>query len=167
MANLPLGAIHWAVSEQAAEATLLARKLANRQESASPWVAPCSGLSFPDLPPSSSGFTSSHITIFLLSLEWFSIFCFKLVFTNHSSIFLWAFYFYFSTLHDPMAHVTCLWKADSDCCSSALCKTGARAHVGLLCMGTLILSTYKFIVRHHPEAESKSHHGKAGIMHAG
>ena len=53
-ANMLLGVICSAVREQTAEAALLARQLANRQESASPWVVPCSGLSFADLPPSSS-----------------------------------------------------------------------------------------------------------------
>lgn len=49
-----LGVICSAVRKQAAKAALLARQLANRQESASPWVAPYSGPSFTDLPPSSS-----------------------------------------------------------------------------------------------------------------
>lgn len=52
-ANMLLGVTCSAAREQAAEASLLARQLANRQEGASPWVVPCSELSFADLPPSS------------------------------------------------------------------------------------------------------------------
>lgn len=65
-ADMLLGVTCSAAREQAAEAALLARQLANRQEGASPWVVPCSGLSFADLPP--SVFTSSHIAVFLFSL---------------------------------------------------------------------------------------------------
>ena len=55
-ANVLLGVICSAAHEPAAEAAPLARQSANRQESPSPRVVPCSGLSFANLPPSFSLF---------------------------------------------------------------------------------------------------------------
>lgn len=92
-------------------------------------------------------------------------------FTSLSSALLWAFYFYFSILHEPMAHVSCLSRAGSACYSSApssLCKNWGKG----TCGSSLHVYPYSQHIEAHCQAsfgdrEQESFHGKADTTIAG
>lgn len=155
-----LGVMCSAVGEQAAEAFLLARHLANRRKvpALGSFLAVGRALLICHRPPGCSYIFPR--CVFLLSLGWVSIFCFTLVLLPVSVLHSCG--LFISTFLSFMSQWPTLAASQERAVPATaqhhlpFVKTGARARVGPLCTCTLILSTSRLIVKHHLETESKS-----------